>query len=179
MNVANSRNIRFNALAADIEVSPKTVKAWIELLCRNYYIFRVPPYHRRLQRALKKEAKYYLWDWSEVPDGGGRFENLVASHLLKYCHYCQDVFGLDVDLHYLRDLEKREVDFMVTWAKSPWLIIECKLKAGGSLTALNYFADRLEVPGRYLVVAETGVDHRDRATGIRTMSAGRFLTALV
>lgn len=171
--------LSFNSLAPDIEASPKTVKAWIELLCRNYYIFRVPPYHRRLQRALKKESKYYLWDWSEVPSDGARFENLVASHLLKFCHHFQDVFGLAVDLFYLRDLEKREADFLLTWEKTPWLIVECKLTAGGSLTTLNYFADRLAVGQRFQVVQQDGVDHVDKRTGVRTISANRFLTALV
>jgi len=109
--------LSFSSLASDLEISPKTAKSWVELLCRNYFIFRVPPYHRRLQRALKKECKYYLWDWSEVPGEGERFENLVASHLLKYCHYYQDVFGIDMGLYYLRDLEKREADFLLTWEK--------------------------------------------------------------
>jgi predicted AAA+ superfamily ATPase len=171
--------LSFNSLATDIEASPKTIKAWVELLCRNYYIFRVPPYHRRLQRALKKESKYYLWDWSEVPGDGARFENLVASHLLKFCHHFQDVFGLAVELFYLRDLEKREADFLLTWEKTPWLIVECKLTAGGSLTALNYFADRLKIKQRFLVVQAEGVDHVDRAHGVRALSASRFLTALV
>lgn len=171
--------LSFNSLATDIEVSPKTIKAWVELLCRNYYVFRVPPYHRRLQRALKKESKYYLWDWSEVPDDGARFENLMASHLLKFCHHLQDVFGLSVDLFYLRDLEKREVDFLLTWEKRPWLIVESKLSAGGSLTSLSYFADRLGVGQRFLVVRQDGVDYVDRKANVRTLSANRFLTALV
>ena len=171
--------LSFSSLATDIEVSPKTIKAWIELLCRNYYIFRVPPYHRRLQRALKKESKYYLWDWSETAGDGARFENLVASHLLKFCHHFQDVFGLAVDLFYLRDLEKREADFLLTWEKTPWLIVECKLTAGGSLTSLNYFANRLTVGRRFQVVRQDGVDHVDKKTGVRTLSANRFLTALV
>ena len=170
--------LSFTSLATDIEVSPKTIKAWIELLCRNYYIFRVPPYHRRLQRALKKEAKYYLWDWSEVANDGARFENLVASHLLKFCHYFQDVFGLAVDMFYLRDMEKREADFLLTWEKTPWLIVECKLTAGGSLTTLNYFADRLAVSQRFQVVQQDGVDHAEKKTRVRTISANRFLTAL-
>jgi predicted AAA+ superfamily ATPase len=170
--------LSFNSLASDIEVSPKTVRAWVDLLCRNYYVFRVPPYHRRLQRALKKESKYYLWDWSEVPGDGARFENLVASHLLKFCHFFQDVFGLAVDMFYLRDLEKREADFLLTWEKTPWLIVECKLTAGGSLTTLNYFAHRLAVSRRFQVVQQAGVDHVDGKTGIRTLSADRFLTAL-
>lgn len=170
--------LSFVSLATDVEISPKTAKAWVDLLCRNYYLFRVPPYFRRLQRALKKESKYYLWDWSEVPGDGARFENLVASHLLKFCHYYQDAFGLDVELFYLRDLEKREADFLVAWGKTPWLILECKLSAGGSLTPLRHFADRLNIKHRFLVVLQEGVDYLDRATGVRSISASRFLTAL-
>ena len=99
-------------LVEDVEASPKTVKSWIELLARNYYLFRVPPYHRRLERALKKEAKYYLWDWSEVAGEGPRFENMVAAHLLKFCHCYEDSHGIDVALYYLRDLEKARSRFL-------------------------------------------------------------------
>ena len=35
--------------------------------------------------------KAYVWDWSLVQDSGARFENLVASHLLKFVHDLQDV----------------------------------------------------------------------------------------
>ena len=167
------------SLASDVECSPKSVRSWLELLCRNYYAFRVPPYSRRMERALKKESKFYLWDWSEVPDEGARFENLVGSHLLKHCHYCQDAFGLSVDLFYLRDLEKREVDFLVTWEGQPWLAVECKLSPGGSLRNLCHFAERLEVANKVLVTLASGVDHLDKASGIRILSAERFLTALV
>ncbi len=38
-------------------------------------------------RALRKEPKYYLWDWSQVDDAGARAENLVASALLKATHW--------------------------------------------------------------------------------------------
>jgi predicted AAA+ superfamily ATPase len=171
--------LSMNSLSRDLEVSPKTVKLWIELLCRNYYLFRVPPYSRRLARALKKESKYYLWDWSEAPATGARFENMVAAHLLKLCHYCHDVFGYTVELFYLRDLDKREADFLVTWERTPWLMVECKTTPGGSLTHLHYFAERLGVKERYVVTQESAVDHLDRRTGIRSLSADRFLMALV
>ena len=58
--------------------------------------------------SIEKEAKFYLWDWSEVKAEGSRFENLVASHLLKWCHSCEDIQGFRVELYYLRDLDKRE-----------------------------------------------------------------------
>ena len=91
----------------------------------------------------------------------------------------QDIFGLSVDLFYLRDQQKREADFLLTWEKSPWLIVECKLTAGGSFTALNYFAARLGVKQRFLVVKEHGVDHVDKASGARALSANRFLNTMV
>ncbi|MFU8781406.1 MAG: DUF4143 domain-containing protein [Kiritimatiellia bacterium] len=110
---------------------------------------------------------------------GARFENLVASHLLKYCHFQHDAMGEKVELYYLRDLEKREFDFLVTREQKPWLIVECKMQAGGSLTALNYFSQHLKVDQRFMVVLASGVDHVDRSSGIRVVSADRFLSVLV
>lgn len=171
--------LSFQSLAEDVETSPKTVKSWMELLCRNYYAFKIPPYHRRIDRALKKEAKYYLWDWTEIVDEGARFENLIASHLLKFCHYYEDVFGISAELYYVRDRLKREVDFLVVWEKQPWLLVEAKSGPEKKLPALVTFAEALHVQHRFQVCRESGLDYVDRARGIRTLSADRFLTAFV
>jgi predicted AAA+ superfamily ATPase len=171
--------LSFTSLAEDVDTSPKTVKNWMDLLCRNYHAFRVPPYHRRIERALKKESKYYLWDWTEIADEGARFENLVALHLLKLCHAYEDIFGISAELFYIRDRQKREVDFLVVWEKKPWLLIEVKSTPESKLPALSIFAEKLEVKERYQVCRTSGVDYLDRVTGIRTLSADRFLTALV
>jgi predicted AAA+ superfamily ATPase len=171
--------LSFQSLAEDLEASPKTVKSWIELLCRNYYAFKIPPYHRRIDRALKKEAKYYLWDWTEIADEGARFENLIASHLLKFCHYYEDVFGISAELYYVRDTLKREVDFLVVWEKKPWLLVEAKSGPEKKLPSLVTFAEALQVQHRFQVCRESGIDYADRASGIRTLSADRFLTAFV
>jgi uncharacterized protein len=171
--------LSFQSLAEDVEASPKTVKSWIELLCRNYYTYKIPPYHRRIDRALKKEAKYYLWDWSEIADPGARFENLIASHLLKFCHCYEDIFGVSAELYYVRDTLKREVDFLVVWEKKPWLLVEAKLSPERHHAALKTFSDALQVPHRFQVCRESGVDYMDKAGDFRTLSADRFLTAFV
>lgn len=171
--------LSFQSLAEDVEASPKTVKSWMELLCRNYYTYKVPPYHRRIDRALKKEAKYYLWDWSEIADPGARFENMLASHLLKFCHYYEDVFGVSAELYYVRDTLKREVDFLVVWEKKPWLLVEAKLSPERHHSALKTFSEVLQVPHRFQVCQETGLDYMDKAGDIRILSADRFLTAFV
>jgi len=67
-----------------------------------------------LIRAVKKEQKHYHFDWSLVPDMSARFENMIASHLLKWVHYQRDVFGEQMELRYFRDTDKREVDFCIT-----------------------------------------------------------------
>jgi predicted AAA+ superfamily ATPase len=61
----------------------------------------------------------YLWDWSQVEDIGYRFENLVASHLLKYCHYITDTEGFNMEIRYIRDTDGREIDFVVLKNKKP------------------------------------------------------------
>jgi hypothetical protein len=33
-----------------------------------YYCFRIPPYGAPKIRAVKKEQKLYLWDWSLVSE---------------------------------------------------------------------------------------------------------------
>jgi len=177
LRVASPLSIK--SLSDDLEVSPKTVKSWIELLARNYFIFKVPPYHRRLDRALKKESKYYLWDWSEVDDHGARFENMVASHLLKFCHFFEDTQGVGATLYYLRDAQKREVDFLIVWEKEPWLLVECKLSPPKRFTSINYFGEKLGVRHRYVVTMADEADYLDKRTGVRVIPASKFLMALV
>jgi len=172
--------LSINSLQEDCQVSHKTIQSWLNLLARNYYIFKVPPYSKRLERALRKESKYYLWDWSAIKDEGDKFENLVASHLLKYCHYFHDVHGIALDLWYIRDREKREVDFLITWDKKPWLMIEAKLSfKKGSCGHLKYFSERLKVVNSFLVVNDNDVDFIDKKSNVRIISASKFLTAFV
>ena len=165
------------SLSEDIDASPKTIKSWLDLMARNYVAFAVPPYHKRLERALKKEAKYYLWDWSEVEEAGPRFENMVASHLLKWCHYFDDCLGHRADF-YIRDTVKREVDFLVVWEKRPWLLVECGLAGTGKRTNLNYFGDKLGVKHRLLVTLNEDRDLEDPRTGVHILPAKKFLLGL-
>jgi len=53
------------------------------------------------------------------------------------------------------------------------------MQAGGSLTALNYFSQHLKVDQRYMVVLASGIDHTDHSSGIRIVSADRFLSVFV
>ena len=75
---------------------------------------------------LLKEPKIYLWDWSDIDNIGQRAENFVAAHLLKAVHFWTDQGLGNYELYYVRDKEKREVDFLVTKDNCPWFLIETK-----------------------------------------------------
>jgi len=121
--------------------------------------------------------KAYLWDWSQVAGTGPRFENLMALHLLKLCHFLQDRDGFDVDLHYLRDRTGREVDFLVTAGRKPWLAVEAKTSETDVDPSLAYFRQRLKIPWVYQVVLESTRDFVE--DGIRCLPAAHFLSALI
>jgi hypothetical protein len=149
-----SSPISVSSLRRDLEVDHKTVLRWLDILERLYVVFRVPPHAGSLARTLRKEPKIYFWDWASAPPGGARFENLVASHLLKLCHWLHDVEGHRVELRYVRDREKREVDFLLVRDQKPWVLLETKQADPTPSPALAYFRTRLSVPFAFQVIAQ-------------------------
>ena len=158
-------------------MSHRTVSHWLDILESFYYHFRIHPYSRSSFRALKKTPKLYLWDWSEVEDDAARFENLIASHLLKLAHWMQDREGYKIGLHFLRDDAHREVDFLVTSDGKPWFAVEVKSQDQAASPSLRYFREKLSIPYSYQVIKKAGVDVFDK--GARVVSADKFLAALI
>ncbi|MCD6539973.1 MAG: ATP-binding protein [Candidatus Omnitrophica bacterium] len=169
--------LSLNSLREELEVSFKSVKLWMDILERFYYHFRLYPYQTKKIKALKKEPKLYFWDWSEIQKESARFENMIASHLLKFVHFLYDVYGWRAELFYLRDVEKREVDFLIVIDKKVWFAVEVKLSSSDLSKNLKYFAQKLKIPFLYQVVKEEGIDFLRQNT--RIISAGKFLMGLV
>lgn len=119
--------LSIRSLREDLEVAYGTMKLWIDYLKQVYYLFELKPYSANMPRALKKEGKVYLYDWSEVEDEGARFENMVGCHLLKYAHFQTDTGQARLELYYLKNKQKQEIDFLLVKDKKPWLPIEVKL----------------------------------------------------
>ncbi len=115
------------SLREDLQVAHETVERWLTIFERLYLCFRILPFGASKLRAVKKEQKLYFWDWSMAHERGGtRFENLVACQLLKYCHFLEDAEGEKMELHYFRDTDRREFDFVVLRNKQPVFAVECK-----------------------------------------------------
>ena len=170
--------LSINALREDLQVAHKTAAAWLDALERLFAIFRLPPFGAPRIRAVKHERKHYHFDWSVVRDDGARFENLVACHLLKWVHFEQDARGRELELRFFRDVDRREVDFVVTEDRQPVLLVECKLADGGVGRPLHYLKKRFPRAEAVRIALAGERDYRT-PEGVRAMPAVRFLRTLV
>jgi predicted AAA+ superfamily ATPase len=170
--------LSINALREDLRVSHKTVAGWLRVLERLYAVFRLPPFGAPRIRAVKKEQKHYHFDWSLVPQGPARFENLVGSHLLKWVHFEQDARGRDLELRYFRDTDGREVDFVVVEGRQPLLIVECKWADADVDRGLRYLKARFPKADAWQLSATGTRDYRT-PEGIRIAPALELLRSLV
>lgn len=118
--------LSINSLREDLSASQQSIQTWIKILENLYFCYPVTPYTGSELKSIKKECKYYLWDWSLVEDKGRRVENFLASCLLKYCHIREDRYGEKLKLHFFRTKDKRGIDFLVTKKNKPLFAVECK-----------------------------------------------------
>lgn len=153
--------INYTNLGLKIRVSYETVRRWIETLHRLYYSFQIAPWSKNVTRSLLKEPKIYLWDWSLVEDEGARCENFIASQLLKACHYWIDSGLGQYDLYFLRDKEKREVDFLVAKNNKPWFLVEAKLSQGPISSSLALFQKQTGAKHAFHVVLNAKYEEID------------------
>lgn len=148
----SAQQLVYSNLAAEIQVSVDTMRRWIDLLTRMHYGFIVRPWFKNVAKALRKEPKWFLRDWSGVVDDGARAENLVACHLLKGVETWTDLGFGHFELRYLRDKQKREVDFLVVRDRKPWFLVEVKLSEKTLSSSLAYFQAQVKAPLAFQIV---------------------------
>ncbi len=166
-----------NSFSKLLGVAHETINNWLCILENLYVTFRIPPYGHKKIRAVKKENKLYFWDWSRVADPGIRFENMVACQLLKYCCYIEDTEGEEMELRFIRDTDKREVDFVVLKNRKPEFAVECK--TGEKKTSANclYFRERTDIPCFYQVHLGK-LDYGNEETAVRVLPFIKFCKEL-
>lgn len=143
--------LSIKSLREDLHVAHETVDHWVRILENLYYCFRIPPFGGNKLRAVKKEQKLYLWDWSQCESPGARLENFIASQLLKFCHFLEDTEGFEMELRFFRDVDRREVDFIVLKEKKALFAVECKTGERQISTGIQYLAFRSDIPAFYQV----------------------------
>lgn len=165
----------YRSVSEDLKVSPITVQNWMNIFQKLFIAYPIHPYAKKIIRAVQKQPKYYLFDWSQISDEGHQFENFIASHLWKASQTWTDLGEGNVDLHFLRDRMGREVDFILLKNQKPWFLIEVKLAETGIDNNLKYFCNRFNVPGLQLIKRQDYIKEHGRITVI---SADRWLANL-
>ena len=170
--------VKYDGLAQTLGVSAPTVKSWIDLLERLYVVFLLPPYSSRLSRSIRKEKRVFFFDCAAAYDEtlGAQIENLVACCLLKHIQFKKDTSGENLSLYYLRDKEKREVDFVVARNRRPHWLIEVKKSDDAVGRSLKYYTEKLAPKESIQLVYQ--LDRAREKAGIKTVPLAEWLDGL-
>jgi len=139
------------SLARDIHVSFDSVRSWIEIFENFFMVFRIPPWSQKISRAITKEKKLYLFDYASIESPSAKFENMVALELFRAISNWNALGHGNFSLHYLRNREKEEVDFLLLNNNNPILLIETKLSDDNAAKSLIKFQKVLNIPAVQLV----------------------------
>jgi len=173
----SAQQLVYSSLAPLVRVSVDTVRRWVGALCDVHLGFLVRPWYRNVTRSLRKEPKWFLCDWSSIRDAGQRAETFVACHLLKAVEGWTDLGFGAFELGYLRDKQKRKVDFVVVRDGEPWFLVGVKHGEASLSPSLRYFQQQLGAPFVFQVVTDAayvpadafGVPGPPRITPARTL----------
>ena len=157
----SAQQLVYSNLAREIQVSVDTVKRWVDLLSRLHYGFMVRPWFTNVAKALRKEPKWFQRDWSGVGNEGARAETFVACHLLKAVEGWTDLGFGEFELRYLRDKQKREVDFLVVKDRKPWFLAEVKLSETSLSPSLVHFLAQTKATHAFQVVVNLPYEPAD------------------
>ena len=146
--------LSMNNLAGDLQAAFDTVKNWLLLFDSFYLSFRLSPWTAKISRSILREKKIYLFNFPVIEDAAARFENLVAVEFLRAVETWNDQGLGKFSLHYLRNKEKQEVDFLLAQNNRPFLLVETKLSDESPSVNLLAFQNFLKIPAVQLINKE-------------------------
>ena len=161
LTARSAEQLIYANIAKEVRVAADTVRRWVTTLGELHVGFLLRPWFTNVSRSLRKEPKWYLRDWSLVHDEGKRAETFIACHLLKAVEGWNDLGLATFELGHIRDKERREVDFVVSRAGKPWLLVEAKLSDDDMSPHLERFQKRLDVPFAFQVTVNADYVDRD------------------
>lgn len=139
------------SLSEDLQTSFTSIRDWLEIFERFYLTFRLSPWAKKINRAITKEKKLYLFDYAQIQNPAIRFENMVAVELFRAVNTWNDLGLGKFDLFYIRNKEKEEVDFLIADKNVPKILIEAKLGDTDASHSLLKFQSQLNIPAIQLV----------------------------
>jgi predicted AAA+ superfamily ATPase len=139
-------NLSIPSLVDVLNVSHKTITNWIEVLKGVYLVFTIAPWHKNIKRSITKEKRLYFFDWSLLSDSGSRFENFLAVSLLRMAVRFTEVGLGNFKVYYIRDKEKREVDFALVKDNRAVALFEAKESDSSISKSGKFFSKKLNIP---------------------------------
>jgi len=144
------------SLASDLRVTYNSVRSWLSVFERFFLIFGISPWTERIARAIQKERKVYLWDTPRIEDPAARFENMVAMELWRAVTNWNDLGYGYFSLHFIKNKEHQEVDFLIANERKPVVLVEAKLSDTQPSPTLKKFQNALRTPAVQLVDEDEG-----------------------
>ena len=171
--------LSINNLAQDTQTAFDSIKSWLALFESFYLIFRISPWTRKISRAILKEKKLYLFNYTEIQDKGSMFENMVALELFRAINNWNDYGFGRFTLHFIRNKEKEEVDFLIADNKNPVLLVEAKFSDEAVSKSLLRFQNDLGIPAVQLVNNENIYRYfKNGKNNILVVTAHQWLSSL-
>jgi predicted AAA+ superfamily ATPase len=170
--------ISYSSIARDLQCSDKAVKRWLTILENMYVLFKVPPFHKNIARAIQKTPKFYFYDTGQVlGDPGVKLENAVACAIQKEIHFREDCLGEQGGLYYLKNKDGREIDFCITAGNTPSLLLE--VKWNDSHLSSNFDIFKKFFPGIKMIQISKKLDREKTfPNGAEIRTASRWLSEL-
>ncbi len=116
--------VSYSSLARDLQCSDKSVKKWLTILENMYVLFKVPPFHKNIARAIQKAPKFYFYDTGQVL--GEQGIKLEACAIQKELHFVEDCLGESGSLYYVKNKDGKEIDFCIAKDNTPVVLLEVK-----------------------------------------------------
>lgn len=119
------QGLKYDDISNTVNISSPTAKTWVSILERSGIIFILRPYHSNVTKRMVKTPKIYFMDTGLAsylcrwPNGetiqngimaGAFLETYVVSEIVKSYFNC----GKQTDLFYYRDIDKKEVDLLIS-----------------------------------------------------------------
>lgn len=179
----NAEQINYTKIGNDAEVSPRTIKDYLQVLEDTLVAKLLPAYKKTTKRKPSSTSKLYFFDLGVAnilikkgkispgtPDFGKALEHLVFLELSAYLDYS---FSLET-LTYWRSLSQFEVDFLI----EDHTAIEVKATSRVSsqdLKGLNALSEEIKLKHKIVV---SGEKHLRVVNGIQIMPYPIFFKKL-
>ena len=113
--------VSYHELAQTVGIDSATVRRYIDLLEKNFVLFRLRSFSRNLRNELKKSRKIYFYDngvrnaiinnfqsLDLRTDQGALWENFLVSERQKYLHFHE----IHANRYFWRTKQQQEIDYL-------------------------------------------------------------------